>query len=70
MEMLMGRNLMVGVVLGALFGVVGRIMGLMGVNEILVVLGQIRGGVKIFEWMCGVSLKVWWKKWLSEREIR
>jgi hypothetical protein len=62
MERLMGKNLLVGVVLGALFGVVGRIMGLMGVNVGLVVVGQIQGGVKFFEWMCGVSLEVWWIK--------
>ena len=70
MERLVGRNIMVGVVLGALFGVVGRIMGLMGVDVGLVVVSRIRGGVKNFEWMCGVSLEVWWIKWLSEREIR
>ena len=66
----MGKNLLVGVVLRALFGVVGWIMGLMGVNMGLVVVGRIRGGVENFEWISGVSLKVWWIKWLSEREIR
>jgi hypothetical protein len=41
MERMMRRNLMVGVVLGALFGVFGRIVGLMGVNVGLVVVGRI-----------------------------